>query len=155
MSGRIRARLHELGIALPTPRQPIANYVPVKRSGSLLFVAGQVPFIDGQYPYTGKLGDAISVANGQKAARLCAINVLAQLDAALGGDLERIRSCVRVGGFVNATPDFAEHPKVVNGASDLIVEIFGEPGRHARSAVGCGSLPNNVAVEVEAIFEAE
>jgi enamine deaminase RidA (YjgF/YER057c/UK114 family) len=153
MSGRIAARLRELAIDLPPPRQPIANYIPTKVSGSLLFVAGQVPFINGKYPYVGKLGDSVSLADGQKAARLCAINVISQLNQYLAGNLDRVRSCVRLGGFVNAMPDFVEHPKVINGASDLIVEVFGDAGRHARTAVGCGSLPNNVAVEVEAIFE--
>jgi enamine deaminase RidA (YjgF/YER057c/UK114 family) len=153
MAGRIAARLRELSIKLPPPRQPIANYIPTRVSGALLFVAGQVPFIDGKYPFVGKLGDTVSIADGQNAARLCAINVISQLNQQLGGDLDRVRACVRLGGFVNATPDFAEHPKVVNGASDLIVEVFGDAGRHARTAVGCGSLPNNVAVEIEAIFE--
>lgn len=153
MSGRIAARLRELDVVLPPPRQPIANYVPVKAGGSLVFVAGQVPFIDGTYPYVGKLGDTVGVADGQKAARLCAVNILAQLNHALGGDLDRVRGCVRLGGFVNATPDFTEHPKVVDGASNLIVEVFGAAGCHARTAVGCASLPHNVAVEVDAIFE--
>lgn len=153
MQGTVAARLHELGIVLPPPRQPIANYIPVKTAGTLLFVAGQVPYRDGEYPYVGKLGDTISIAAGQEAAKLCAINMLSQLNQAVGGDLDRIMSCVRLGGFVNSTTDFAEHPRVVDGASNLIVEVFGAAGRHARTAVGCGSLPNGIAVEVEGIFE--
>ena len=153
MAGRVAARLRELGIVLPPPRLPSANYVATKQTGPLLFVAGQVPYIDGKYPYIGKLGQALGLAEGQEAARLCAINILAQLHQALDGDLDRVRSCVQVRGFVNALPEFADHPKVINGASDLIVEVFGPAGRHARTAVGCGSLPNNVAVEVDAIFE--
>lgn len=128
MDGRIAARLRELDIVLPPPRQPAANYIPVKASGSLLFVAGQVPFVGGTYPYVGKLGATVKIADGQKAARLCVINVLAQLHHALGGNLDRICGCVRLAGFVNATPDFVEHPKVVDGASNLIVEVFGVAG---------------------------
>jgi enamine deaminase RidA (YjgF/YER057c/UK114 family) len=112
-----------------------------------------VPFLDGKYPYVGKVGDTVSFEDAQKAARLCALNILGHLQVALG-DLDRVTACVRVGGFVNAVPNFRDHPKVINGASDLIVEVFGEAGRHARTAVGVGSLPNNVAVEVDAIFEA-
>jgi enamine deaminase RidA (YjgF/YER057c/UK114 family) len=153
MSGRIATRLQELGIVLPSPRAPSANYMATKVSGSLLFVAGQVPYIDGKLPYVGKLGQEFGVEAGQQAARLCALNILAQLQQALDGDLDRVAGCVQVRGFVNAAADFTDHPKVINGASDLIVEVFGAEGRHARTAVGCGSLPNNVAVEVDAIFE--
>jgi enamine deaminase RidA (YjgF/YER057c/UK114 family) len=153
MQGTIPARLQDLGIVLPPPRQAIANYIPVKIAGSLLFVAGQVPYRNGEYPYVGKLGATITIVAGQEAAKLCAINVLAQLNQFLDGDLDRIVSCVRLGGFVNSTPDFADHPKVIDGASNLIVEVFGAAGRHARTAVGCSSLPNGIAVEVEGIFE--
>ena len=153
MNGRIATRLRDVGIVLLAPRAPSANYVATKTSGSLLFVAGQVPYIDGKLPYVGKLGQEFAMEAGQQAARLCALNILAQLHQALGGDLDRIGGCVQVRGFVNATPEFTEHPKVINGASDLIVEVFGAEGRHARTAVGCGSLPNNVAVEVDAVFE--
>lgn len=155
MSGHIARRLAELGVELPPPRQPIANYVATRVLGPMMFVAGQVPFLDGRYPYVGKLGRDLGIEEGQRAARLCAINVLAQVAHALGGNLDRVRGCIRLGGFVNAAPDFTEHPKVINGASDLIVDVFGTNGRHARTAVGCGSLPNDVAVEVEAIFEVE
>ncbi|HEX6978498.1 MAG TPA: RidA family protein [Alphaproteobacteria bacterium] len=153
MSGKIEARLKELGISLPAATTPAANYVPTVRTGNLVFVAGQVTLKDGKLEYVGKLGREYGVEDGQKAARLCALNVLAHLKNACDGDLDRVRRCVRVGGFVNAVPEFGDHPKVINGASDLFVEVFGEAGKHARAAVGVGSLPFGVAVEVEAVFE--
>jgi enamine deaminase RidA (YjgF/YER057c/UK114 family) len=153
MASTIEQRLIELGIALPTPPNPAANYVPTVRCGDQLFVAGQVPVQGGQLPFVGKVGAGLTIEQGQQAARLCAINVLAQVAQALDGDLERVVRVVRVGGFVNAGPDFTEHPKVVNGASDLFVAVFGDAGRHARTAVGAGSLPRGVAVEVEAVFQ--
>lgn len=147
------ARLQQLGIQLPQAVAPAANYVPARKSGSLIFIAGQVPTADGKDQYVGQVGHEVSIEEAQKAARLCAINILAQLRAALGGSLDNVVGCVRLGGFVNAAPGFGEHPKVINGASDLMVEVFGDAGRHARAAVGCSSLPRNVAVEVDAIFE--
>ena len=153
MSGRIDARLKELNIDLPTPSTPAANYVPFKRAGSLVFIAGQVPNANGKDQFTGQVGKEISLEDAQKAARLCADNILAQLKAAVGGDLDKVVSCVRLGGFVNAVPGYGQQPQVINGASDLMVEVFGDAGRHARAAVGCGSLPRNVPVEVDAIFE--
>jgi enamine deaminase RidA (YjgF/YER057c/UK114 family) len=147
------ARLAELGITLPQAVAPAANYVPARRSGNLVYIAGQVPTADGRDQVVGKLGRDVSVEDGQKAARLCAINILAQLRQALGGSLDSVVGCVRLGGFVNATPEFGDQPKVINGASDLMVAVFGDAGRHARAAVGCASLPRNVAVEVDAIFE--
>jgi enamine deaminase RidA (YjgF/YER057c/UK114 family) len=147
------ARLAELGITLPQAVAPAANYVPARRSGTFVYIAGQVPTADGRDQYVGKLGRDVSVEDGQKAARLCAINILAQLRNALGGSLDDVVGCVRLGGFVNATPEFGDQPKVINGASDLMVAVFGDAGRHARAAVGCASLPRNVAVEVDAIFE--
>jgi enamine deaminase RidA (YjgF/YER057c/UK114 family) len=147
------ARLAELGIDLPRAVPPAANYVPARRSGNLVYIAGQVPVADGKDQFVGKLGRDVSIEDGQKAARLCAINILAQLRTALGGSLDDVVGCLRLGGFVNAVPEFGDHPKVINGASDLMVAVFGEAGRHARAAVGCGSLPRNVAVEVDAIFE--
>ncbi|MBN9049463.1 MAG: RidA family protein [Rhizobiales bacterium] len=153
MSGRIDARLKELNIDLPTPSTPAANYVPFKRAGSLIFIAGQVPNANGKDQFTGQVGKEISLEDAQKAARLCAVNILAQLKAAVGGDLDKVVSCVRLGGFVNAVPGYGQQPQVINGASDLMVEVFGDAGRHARAAVGCGSLPRNVPVEVDAIFE--
>lgn len=152
-SHRIATRLAELGIVLPAANAPSADYVPAKRAGALLFISGQVPRTNGKDIYVGKVGRDLSLAEGQQAARLCGINILAQLHAALDGDLDRVVGCVRIGGFVNAEPDFGDQPKVINGVSGLMVEVFGEAGRHARAAIGCASLPRGVAVEVEAIFE--
>jgi len=153
MSGKIDARLKELGIELPTPPAPVASYVPYVVSGKLVFISGQVTIADGGLKYVGTVGQDISLDDAKAAARLCAINVLAQAKAACGGDLDRIKRCVKVTAFVNAVPGFAQHPEVANGASDLFVEVLGDAGRHARAAVGAGSLPRNVATEVEAIFE--
>jgi enamine deaminase RidA (YjgF/YER057c/UK114 family) len=153
--GQIDKRLAELGITLPVPAKPVANYVGWVRTGNLVYTAGQVPLKDGKIEYQGKLGKEYTVEQGAQAARICAINVVAQLKDAVGGDLDRIKRIVKVVGFVNGVPDFVDHPKVINGASDLIVEIFGDKGKHARSAVGSGSLPVNVAVEVEAVAEVE
>lgn len=153
MASTIQRKLAELGLTLPTPPNPAANYVPAVRSGNQLFIAGQVPLQDGKPQFLGKVGAALSIEQGQQAARLCAINVLAQVAKALDGDLDRVVRVVRVAGFVNAVPEFTEHPLVVNGASDLFVAVFGDAGRHARTAVGAGSLPRGVAVEVEAVFE--
>ena len=143
------SRLRELGIALPTPPLPVASYVPFTVAENLVFISGQIP----DMKYAGKLGAEISLESGQTAAQLCAINVIAQLKAACEDDLERVRRCLKVTVFVNAAPDFTRHSEVANGASDLFVAVFGDAGRHARSAVGASSLPRNVAVEVEAIFE--
>jgi enamine deaminase RidA (YjgF/YER057c/UK114 family) len=149
----IASRLEELGITLPTPAKPVANYVAYTVSGNLVFISGQVPYGPDGLEYQGKIGADLTIEDGVAAARLCAINILAQLRAALDGDLERVVRCLKLGGFVNAVPDFADHPAVVNGASNLMVEVLGDRGRHARFAVGAGSLPLNVAVEVDAIFE--
>ena len=153
MAGKIDARLKLLGIELPAAATPVANYVPWVRSGNLLFIAGQIPVRDGKDAFSGKLGGGVTVEQGRQAARLCAINVLAQVKAALDGDLNRVVRCVRLTGYVNAVPEFGEHPQVVNGASDLMVEVFGDAGRHSRAALGAGSLPRNVSVEVDAVFE--
>ena len=153
MTGQIASRLKQMGVTLPTAIAPTANYVPTVHSSTMLFVAGQVPVRDGKTEFVGKLGAGISVAQGQQAARLCAINILAQVAGALDGDLDRVVRCVRLGGFVNAVPEFTEQPQVINGASDFIVEVFGDAGKHARAAVGVGSLPRGVSVEVDAIFE--
>lgn len=153
MPGTIAARLAELGIVLPTGASALANYVPVARTGNLLFVSGQIPLKDGKPAMIGKLGADLDVAAGYEAAKLCGIGVVAQIARALDGDLERVSRIVKVLGFVNATPEFGDQPKVVNGASDLFVAIFADRGRHARSAVGAASLPFGVAVEVEAIVE--
>jgi enamine deaminase RidA (YjgF/YER057c/UK114 family) len=153
MTGTVDARLQELGIELPQASAPVANYVPFTRSGNLVIVSGQVSVRNGKAEYIGKLGREISVAEGQQAARLCALNVLAHLKNACGGNLDNIKQVLRLGGFVNCTPDFTEMPQVVNGASDLMVQVFGGAGKHARAAVGVSSLPLGVAVEVEAMFE--
>jgi enamine deaminase RidA (YjgF/YER057c/UK114 family) len=153
MSGEIKERLRERGIELPKPAPAAANYVPFVRSGNLVFVAGQVTLGPNGLEYQGKLGAEYGVEDGQKAARLCALNIIAQLSAALDGDLDRVRRIVKLGGFVNATPEFDQHPAVLNGASDLMVEVFGDKGRHARFAVGAPCLPFNVAVEIDAIVE--
>lgn len=152
MAGKVEKRLAELGIALPTPRTPAGNYLPTVQTGALLFCAGQVSGIPGGKAVSGKLGAEVSLEQGQEAAHLCAINLLAQAKAALG-DLDKIKRCVRLGGFINSTPTFAQLPAVMNGASDLMVEIFGDAGRHARTTVGVAELPMDMAVEVEAIFE--
>ena len=152
MTGRIDARLRDLGIALPTPPAPVASYVPTVASGNLLFVSGQITATPEGLQYVGVVGEDLSVEDGKAAARLCAINVVAQTKAALG-DLDRVKRCVKLTVFVNAMADFTRHPEVANGASDLLVEVFGEAGKHARAAVGAGSLPRGVACEVEAIFE--
>ena len=151
--GQIDKRLAELGITLPVAAKPVANYVPWVRTGNLVFISGQGPVEDGKVVYPGCLGADVTLEEGAKSARLCGINVLAQLKDACGGDLDRVKRVVKLLGFVNAAPSFKDHPKVINGASDLMVEVFGEAGKHARSAVGAGSLPLNVAVEVEAIVE--
>lgn len=153
MAGRIEGRLKEFKIELPQASAPVANYVPCVRTGDLLFVAGQICQWQGERRFIGKLGQEIKLEQGQEAARLCALNILAQVKNALGGDLDRVLRCVRLGGFVNSTADFTQQPQVVNGASDLIVQVFGDAGRHARTAVGVNVLPGNVAVEVDAIFE--
>jgi len=153
MSGSVEKKLASLGINLPTPVAPVANYVPFVRSGNMLVVSGQLCFgIDGNLVAKGQLGDGVSMDDGQRAARACAVNLLAQLKSALG-DLDKVMRVVRLGGFINSAPGFADGPKVMNGASDLMVEVFGEKGRHARSTVGVAALPANAAVEVEGQFE--
>jgi enamine deaminase RidA (YjgF/YER057c/UK114 family) len=152
VSSNIEKRLTELGITLPPPGSPAGNYVPCVIVGDLAFMSGQVCREAGKMKYTGKVGRDLTVEQGQAAARLCAVNLLAQLKAACGGDLDRVERCVRLGGFVNCGPDFQEQPKVINGASDLMVEVFGERGQHARVAVGAVALPLDSAVEVEAVF---
>jgi enamine deaminase RidA (YjgF/YER057c/UK114 family) len=148
-------RIEELGIALPDVVTPLAAYVPTVRSGGMVYVSGQVPMVEGKIAYTGRLGtNGLSLEDGAQAARRCAINVLAALKAELG-ELSRVRRIVKVTGFVASEPDFTDQPKVINGASELFVEVFGEAGKHARSAVGMAALPLGVPVEVEAIVEAE
>ncbi|MEI9993865.1 MAG: RidA family protein [Rhizomicrobium sp.] len=150
---RIENRLKELDITLPTPPVPIASYVPYVVSGNLVTISGQITLTADGLKYVGTVGADIALADGQAAARLCAINVIAQLKAACNGDLDRVKRVVKLGVFVNAAPGFTQHPEVANGASDLFVEVFGEAGKHARAAVGVGSLPRGVATEVEAVIE--
>ncbi|MBM3486751.1 MAG: RidA family protein [Alphaproteobacteria bacterium] len=152
MAGRIDARLKELGITLPAGSTPAANYIPYVVTGNLVFIAGQVSRL-GDELIKGKLGAGLDIATGQKAARYCGLNILAHLKNACGGDLDRVRRCVKVGGFVNGAPDFIDPPQVVNGASDLLVSIFGDAGKHARFALAVASLPQGAAVEVDAVFE--
>jgi enamine deaminase RidA (YjgF/YER057c/UK114 family) len=153
MAGRIDKLLAEKKIELPKAAAPVANYVPVVLTGNLAFVAGQVTVWNGEFRFIGKLGAAFNVEQGQQAARICGLNVLAQLKAALGGDLDRVSRCVKLNVFVNSLDDFTDQPKVANGVSDLMVEVFGDAGKHARAAIGVNVLPLNVAVEVDAIFE--
>jgi enamine deaminase RidA (YjgF/YER057c/UK114 family) len=148
----IEARLQELGITLAKPAAPVANYVSFAEVGGLVHVSGQVSR-DANGPIVGKLGAGLDAEAGAKAARTCAIQLIAQLREACGGDLERLVRVVKLTGFVNSAPDFTDQPKVINGASDLMVEVFGEKGRHARSAVGVAALPLGVAVEIEGVFQ--
>ncbi len=144
----IHDRLNSLGITLPHAAAPVASYQPVVVDGHTAFVSGQLPFVDGEL-VTGKLGDGVSLERGQQAAHACGLMIMAQLEAA--GLIERVAHFVKLGGFVACTPDFYDQPKVINGASDLMYEVFGDPGKHARSAVGVPALPLNAAVEVDAI----
>jgi enamine deaminase RidA (YjgF/YER057c/UK114 family) len=148
----IEKKLNELGISIPIPPKPAGSYIPVVITGNLAFVSGQIPIQDGKVVFTGKVPSEKSIEDAQKAARLCAINILAQLKANLGS-LDRIARIVRLSGFVNSAPDFAEQPKVINAASDLFFEIFGEKGKHSRIAVGVPSLPLNSTVEIDAVVE--
>ena len=149
----VHDRLRQLGIELPEPSKPGANYVPAVRTGNLIFLTGQLSQWNGERRFIGKLGREFGVEEGQQAARLCALNLVAQLRAALDGDLDRVVRCVRIAGYVNSMPDFVAQSQVINGASDLFVEIFEEAGRHTRMAVGVSALPYDVAVEVEGVFE--
>src|SRR5471030_1200402 len=159
----VESRLKELNIVLPTPPSTVASYVPYVvsgnnvyisgQSGKNVYISGQVTFAPDGLKYVGTVGKELSLEDGKAAARLCGLNVIAQAKAACGGDLDRVKRIVKVTVFVNAVPGFAQHPEVANGASDLFVEVFGEEGRHARAAVGAGSLPRNVAAEVEAVIE--
>jgi enamine deaminase RidA (YjgF/YER057c/UK114 family) len=153
MAGRIDARLAELNIELPKAAVPLAAYVPAVRTGNQLFISGQVPMWNGELRHVGKLGAGYSIEEGREAARTCALNIIAQAKLALDGDLDRIVRVVKLVGFVNSTGDFNDQPKVINGASELFGEIFGDAGKHARSAVSAASLPFGVAVEIEAILE--
>ena len=150
---KIEQRLAQMGVTLPEPPKPVASYVPYTISGKQVIVAGQIPIAEGKPQFIGKLGAEISFEDGKRAAELCALNLLAQVKAACGGELDRLKACLRLGVFVNAVPDFTQHPEVANGASDFMVRALGDAGKHARAAVGAGSLPRGVAVEVEGLFE--
>ncbi len=153
--GQIDDRLSELGIEIAEPAAPVANYVGYVISGNLVFVSGQVTLDSGEFKFIGKVGQELSVEEGAAAARLCGINILGQVKHACGGDLDRVKRIVKLGGFVNAGSDFTQHPQVINGCSDLMVDVFGDKGKHARFALGAGSLPLNVAVEIDAVVEIE
>ena len=153
MTNKVNIRLQALGIDLPKAVAPVANYVPYVITDKLVFVSGQIPFLDGEIQYPGRLGENISVIEAQKAARLCGINLIAQLKNACEGDLDRLVQVVKLNGFVNGTPSFTDQAMVINGTSDLMFEVFADKGRHARAAIGCSALPLGAAVEVDAIFE--
>ncbi|WP_417457505.1 RidA family protein [Kordiimonas sp.] len=146
-------RLADLGIEIPTPAVPVANYVPFVISGNLVSISGQVPVKDGKVAFEGKVGADVSVEDACKAARLCALNIIAQVKAACGGDLNKVKRIVKLGGFVNCVDGFAGQPQVINAASDLMVDVFGDAGKHSRSAVGTNALPLNVPVEIDALVE--
>lgn len=149
----LQSRLEQAGFELPKVAPPAANYIPYVQSGQTLYIAGQIPFLNGEKMHQGRLGETMSIEDGQKAAQACALNILAQVNAAVDGDWSRVVRCVKLGGFVNCTADFDQMPAVINGASDLIAAIMGEAGKHARFAVGAPNLPFCVAVEIDAVFE--
>ncbi len=153
MAGKIEGRLGELGITVPKAAKPAANYVPFVVTGNMVFIAGQITFWDNEIKYIGKVGADFTVEEGKQAARLCGLNLISQLSVACVGDLDRVVRCVKLGVFVNCVDGFDRQPEVANGASDLMVDIFGDQGRHARFAVGTNALPRNVAVEADGIFE--
>lgn len=149
----IHTKLKEIGFTLPKAAAPAANYVPYVISGKTIFVSGQIPFLNGEKMHLGRVGENLKTEDGVKAAQACALNILAQVDHAVGGDWSKVKRCVKLGGFVNCTPDFTDQPLVINGASNLIADVMGEAGKHARFAVGAPSLPLGVAVEIDAVFE--
>lgn len=153
LNGIIEKKLAELGITLPVPAVPVASYAGYAITGNHVFISGQLPTIEGKVQFEGKVGSNVDLEDAARAARLCGLNILAQLKAACGGNLDRVSRCVKLTGFVNCIDGFADQPKVMNGASDLMADVFGDAGKHARAAVGVNALPLNVAVEVEAIFE--
>ena len=153
MTGKIEQRMAERGIVLPPAMRAMANYVPYTVTGRHVWVAGQGPFLDGKLHYNGRLGDNLTIDDGRACARIVGLNILAQVKAACGGDLDRVVRCVKLNGFVNSTPDFTQHPEVINGCSELMIEVFGEAGRHARVAVGAPILPMGTSVEIDGLFE--
>lgn len=153
MTGTVEARLKDLGIELPNPSAPAANYIPYTVVGSTVFVSGQVCVWNGEIVCRGRLGEDVSTEDGYKAARVCGLNLISQVREACGGDLDRVVRVAKLGGFVTSAAGFTDQPEVINGASDLMVEVFGDAGKHSRFAVGAPSLPRGVAVEVDGIFE--
>ena len=153
MTSKINNRLKTLGIVLPEAAAPVANYAPYTITNNLVFISGQIPFVDGKIKYPGRLGENITITEAQEAARLCGINLIAQLNNACGGNLDRLTQVVKITGFVSSTPDFTDQAIVINGTSDLMFEVFENKGKHARAAIGCSALPLGAAVEVDAIFE--
>lgn len=153
MTGRIEQRLAERGIVLPAAMRAMANYVPYTVTGQHVWVAGQGPFLDGRLHYNGRLGENLTIDDGRACARIVGLNILAQVKAACGGDLDKVVRCVKLNGFVNSTPDFTQHPEVINGCSELMIEVFGDAGRHARVAVGAPILPMGTSVEIDGLFE--
>ena len=153
MAGRIEQRLAERGIVLPPAMRAMANYVPFTVTGKHVWVAGQGPFLDGKLHYNGRLGENLTIDDGRACARIVGLNILAQVKAACGGDLDKVVRCVKLNGFVNSTPDFTQHPEVINGCSELMIEVFGDTGRHARVAVGAPILPMGTSVEIDGLFE--
>ena len=149
----IQTKLEELGLSLPKVAAPAANYVPYVISGKMIYVSGQIPFLNGEKMHMGRVGDDLSAEEGAAAAQACALNILAQVNEAVDGDWSKVKRCVKLGGFVNCPPDFTNQPLVINGASNLIAGVMGEAGKHARFAVGAPSLPLGVAVEIDAVFE--
>ncbi len=149
----LQKKLQDCCFDLPKLAAPAANYIPYVITGNLVYVSGQIPFLNGEKMHLGRLGEDLTVEEGAKAAQACALNILAQVNEAVGGEWSRVKRCVKLGGFVNSTPDFTDQPLVINGASNLIGEVMGDAGRHARFAVGAPSLPLGVAVEIDAIFE--
>ena len=153
MTSKVEQRLRQAGVTIPNAPSPAANYLPFTRTGNLVFVSGQVPFVDGKLEITGTVGENASVEDAQGQAKICAINLLAQLKVACGGDLDRVVQVVKLGAFVASADNFFDQPIVVNAASDLMVEAFGDAGRHARFAVGTNALPLNCLVEIDGVFE--
>lgn len=153
MSGIISSRLDKLGIELPKVSLPAANYIPYMIRENFIFISGQITVWNGELQFIGKVGDDLSLKDGIAAARLCGLNLIAQVHHAVEGNLDKVKKVIKLGGFVNASTNFKEHPKVINGASDLMVDVFGEIGIHTRFAVGVSSLPLGVSVEVDGIFE--
>lgn len=149
----IQTNLKELGLSLPEVAAPAANYVPYLTTGKYLFIAGQIPFLNGQPMHQGRLDEDLNLEDGVEAAKACALNILAQVNASVDGDWSRVKKCIKLGGFVACKPSFTKHPAVINGASDLMVAVLGEAGKHTRFAVGVPSLPFNVCVEIDALFE--